>query len=169
MTYAIVWRLKNEEEIRKDLGIPTPLPLPNPLPVGADIAKNNVFWFEVKDEDADKLQYPLMNWISRSSSNFINEESGAVMGSRNKVQFVQGESNFRKFLSKTLYIVDFTVLAKRTWNVSIRDSLDPDYNCDATMRTYESWIWSPFAVAMGQAKIEGVSFEEASGDTQILN
>ena len=67
MTYAIVWRLKNEEEIRKDLGIPTPLPLPNPLPVGADIAKNNVFWFEVKDEDADKLQYPLMNWISRSS------------------------------------------------------------------------------------------------------
>lgn len=160
MTYCIVWMMKTEDQIREDLGIPKPLPLPSPLPAGADIFKAQVVWFEVKDEDAEKLEVPLGNWISRCSSKSANEESGQVMGVRTKYAMVIGESNFRKYMTQTLGIIDFTPLAKETWNIEVKDALDPDYDHKSVLRTYEKWEWSSFAMAINQAKLEGVSLEK---------
>ncbi len=157
MTYCIVWLTKTEAQIREDLGIPSPLPLPNPLPVGTDIFKNLIVWFEVQDDDAEQLEVPLGNWISRASSKKPNEESGQIMGNRTKYAFVVGESAFRKYMTEKLGVIDFTPLAKETWTRTVNDPLESDYNHTSTLRAYTEWEWSSLALAINQARIEGVS------------
>ena len=133
MTYYTVYSTASEAEIRAELGIPDGTPLPSPLPAGANIAKNRIVWFEIADDVADRLETPIMNWVSRASSKFSNEESGQVMGGRYKYEVSLGEKAHRKLLSETLYVVNFSVLAQETYDVAINDPLDSDYNCTAVL------------------------------------
>ena len=138
----------------------SPSPLPSPLPAGADIDKGRIVWFEIADDTADRLQTPIMNWISRASSKEMSEESAQIMGARLKFEMVVGESQLKKLLVERLFVTDLSVLAKEVWDVTISDFLDDENNCSSVLRTYEKFQWSSLNIAMCKAKIEGVAITQ---------